>query len=242
MSKQINGKELIVNGCLNKTLTLTELLGFDFEAKRTAVHYLQVGGEYRHHHPEIDADIFEPLKPLYDYKQLHAFTEVELNLALKDVYDRVQLHLKKMLALSEVYHYRLGRDIHEAAKKLKFRGEFELTKAQLKGFVSAIGNWNDFHTERVKQVIDKLHETAPRMNYGVNNPNTGYIKHKWSIQNGEYICLYYEYCYEAEIMEINKWFKSVQGLKETCKADSFRLQVDEIDKNGFSARLVMWWD
>ena len=54
MSKEVNGKMLVVNGS-------HELLQFDLSAKRTTLHHMQVSGQYCRDFYEVDRDVFEPL-------------------------------------------------------------------------------------------------------------------------------------------------------------------------------------
>lgn len=242
MGKEINGKGLITNGNINPSLSLDELLQFDLPEKRTAIHYLQVNAQYQHNYNEIDKDVFESLPYMYTYEQItKTFSEPEVDEALKAAYTRLSAHIQLLKTKTEEYHYKLGKEIYEATEKLKFNGELELSKGQLLGFITGIGNWNDFNVGKVSEAIEYLHENAPRMNCGVNNCNTGLLNHKWSIQS-DYIFMNFGFNYEPAVKEIEQWFKSVSHVRTMSNADSFHLQVDDVAGGGFYVRVVLWWD
>jgi hypothetical protein len=241
--KQINGKDLICNGSINPSLTIDELLQFDIDQKRTALHYLQVEGGYPPKFEEIETSVFEKLPELYSYKQWQEFDENQINEALTIVYNRLQQHTQYLITKTGSVHYELGKSIHSAQQELRFGGELEMTIDKLRGYISCVGNWNGFKAGEVCRGLNRLHKIAPRRDCGINNCNTGSIRHKWSIESA-FIFLKFGLCYEQEVNDIQTWFKTLSGIKEILKADSFRLQIDPVEKSDNQAyiTLVMWWD
>lgn len=239
--KQVNGKDLICNGSINKTLTLEELLQFDIEHKHTAIRYLGTAGEYAHSFEEIDGNVFTALPPLYEYQQIQEFNNEQANEALTIVYNRLNEHHELMKQKSHALHIELGKKIHGAQSELKFTGEFNLTFGQALGFVSAAGNWNDFKVSKVHHLLKKLHDRAPRVNFGVNNPNTGRIWHTWSIKS-DYILMNFGYTDERGVKILEEWFKTVKYLQNLANVDSFKLNIESYENDGFEVSLVMWWD
>jgi len=243
MRNQVNGKYRVVNGSINPSLTLEELLQFSTDEKRDTIHSLQVHGHYFHHFQDIDHDVFEPLPDLYTYQQIkNEFNEIQVDEALKDVFNRLRKHEQTLRIKTEELHFQLGKEIFEARRKLKFNGEFVLSKGQLLGFVLCIGNWNDFNVLNVHRTINFLHNDAPRKNFGDNNPNTGQLNHKWSIQD-DFIFMDFGYNFEKEAKDIEAWFKTIKyRVEQLSKADSVRLAVEDAGHGGFMVRLVLWWD
>ncbi len=246
MQQEINGKFLICNGSINATLTIDELLQFNEDNKRTALRYFQIEGQYRQINSEIDSSVFKPMQELYTYETLMQLSGSELDLALTKVYNNLQQHEAQLQVATNRLHYDLGKKIHAATIDLKFSGELKLTKGQLLGFIDAIGNWNDFRANKVAKAINYLHASAPRVNYGNNNPNTGRLWHEWCIA-GDSIYMKFGLCNSEALATIKNWFNTITNVKSMAGADSFELHVQEI-QNEYSkdqcyiVTVELWWD
>jgi hypothetical protein len=239
MAIQVIKKSLFVN---QTVFTLKELLQCTLSEKRSAIHQIQVEGHYQRSFFEVDEEVFEPLPDLYTHQQINEFTEKQVNEALKIVFNRLIAHEESLIVKTERLHIPIGKEIYQVSRKLKFSGEFRLSKGKLLGFVESIGNWNDFNVNNVKLTINFLHVNAPRKNYGKNNYSTGELNHQWSIKD-DYIFMDFDYNRKEAVHEIETWFKTVQHhVKELSKADSVRLQVDDADDGASYVRLVLWWD
>jgi hypothetical protein len=120
----------------------------------------------------------------------------------------------------------------------------ELSNFKMQGYIHAIGSWNDYKASDVSAAVSKLHALAPRKDYGINNPNTGQLMHKWkTVHSGEYLMMEYEFIGPKELEVVKEFYESVwksEGNK--IKADSIRFEVIEHGNNYFGIELIMWWD
>ena len=114
----------------------------------------------------------------------------------------------------------------------------------MQGYIEAGGSWNDFKASDVSAAIGKLHALAPRMNYGVNNPNTGNLIHKWkSVHRTEYVVMDFDFVGKESLEEIKEFYsKHWEPIGRRIKADSIRYEIVEHGNGYFGMELVMWWD
>ena len=233
----------IINGSANPRITLEIFKGLEYEAKRAYIWNVIVSLGFAHCFPEVEHKVFEP-SPDKDKWKHSDITPENADSLFDEVKNAYTSHHTKMLAKTENLHHEYGKKIHEAQKEYGFGGVMELTKYKMQGYIQAIGSWNDYNASDVSAAVSKLHELAPRKEYGMNNPNTGQLMHKWkSVHSGEYLMMEYEFIGSKELEAIKEFYKEYWEPKgRAIKADSVRFEVVEHDNNYCGIELIMWWD
>lgn len=244
----MNDKKLIVNGRLNPSLTDEELLSLEGESLKEATWYMMVSIRSGDHpfrndvhpiNPRIYRMCYERTDvPSYIYEELHIDTLAKLQ-TLLDARKNLKSQYTREMWLIE---HKQGRDIYNSQKELNFSGRFNLTVEQLCGFISARGSWNDFQVGDVIRAVRKLDEKAPRYQYGVNNPNTGFKGHQWQIE-GDYIFLVSPYLGDDKAKEA--WaifFSTFEVMFEGAKADSIQSKKINNGVTDCGFEFYAWWD
>jgi hypothetical protein len=183
--------------------------------------------------------VFTPLPAKYTNDML---VPENIDDILVNVRTEFQQRHKQLLTLTANYHYELGQQIYKARTDLGFGGFLEMDINRLKGFIQAGGSWNEFNVTLVNSALSTQDARAPRMDYGVNNPNTGYKMHTWKV-TGEYITMFFKYADEKTKDRIIEFFDQVfKPQAEIAKADSVRFEIIDYPNNHYSVELIMWWD
>ena len=233
----------IINGSANPRLTPELFNQLDVATKRSVIWNILVSMEFAHTYKEVDHEVFE--KPTFkvDYKDLMN-EEEGLDALFITVRKEAEAHQNRMLTKTANHRFILGKKIHAAQKELGFGGLIELDKDRMQGYIHAGGSWNDLDCIKVSYAIGKLHELAPRMNYGANNPNTGNVIHKWkSVHRTEYLVMEFEFIGPKELEDVKQFFKSTWEPKgREIKADSIRFEEIDHGNGYFGIELIMWWD
>ena len=233
----------IINGSANQRITLEIFKGLEYESKRSYLWNIIVSLGFAHCFPEVEHKVFEP-SPDKDKWKHSDITPENVDSLFDEVKHAYTSHHNKMLAKTTNLHHEYGKKIHEAQKEYGFGGVMELTIFKMQGYIQAIGSWNDYKASDVSAAVSKLHALAPRKDYGINNPNTGQLMHKWkTVHSGEYLMMEYEFIGPKELEVVKEFYESVwksEGNK--IKADSIRFEVVEHDNNYFGIELIMWWD
>jgi hypothetical protein len=242
----VNDKQPIVNGSINPTLTADELTQFDTDTKRTALWSLKVGTEFAHHYEDVEPSIFTPLRYELSYDELKEADDALLDWHIRELTRQSDDHRREMEAQTGRFFYQLGREFHEAQKKFRIAGEFRMTLSQLCGYITAEGAGNSFDPVKVKPVLRCVDRTFPRLDYGLNNPNTGRRQHFWTIENAT-IRLKVDYL-KGEAMEtVRAWFKVSEPVIRThAVADEVSLIVNDFSISetdiAYDATVRLWWD
>ena len=231
----------IVNGSANPNLTPELFNDLDFPAKRQVIWSIMVSMGFAHSFSEVDPRCFEKPDKKFEYSSI---TEENANELFVTVRETFNAHHNRMKAKTANLHYELGAKIYAAQKELGFGGMLELDKNRLKGYISACGNWNDFNASNVGAAIGRMHELAPRRDYGPNNPNTGSIMHTLKTLHGcEYIILNYDYVSADDVVRIQSFYKNHWEPKgKSIKADSVRIEVSDHGHGYYGVELIWWWD
>jgi hypothetical protein len=233
----------IINGSANPRLTLELFKELNFKDKSQYVWNTIVSLEFAHCFPEVDHKVFEASehKGKWKYGDITPENADDLFVEVRAAY---KAHHNRMLTKTANLHFEFGKKIHEAQKEYGFGGMMELTKDRMQGYVRAIGSWNDYKASDVSHAIGKLHELAPRKNYGDNNPNTGALMHKWkTVHSGEYLIMEFEFIGPKELEDVKQFFKSTWEPKgRGIKADSIRFEEVDHGNGYFGIELIMWWD
>ena len=237
----------IINGSANPRLTPEMFKELDRETKKRVIWNILVSMEFAHSFKEVDPRVFEKPEFKVDYKDINndeEGTALDLDALFVTVKEESRKHEARMMVKTANLHFELGQKIYAAQKELGFGGMMELDKNRMQGYIKACGSWNDFKASDVSSAIEKLHNLAPRMNYGPNNPNTGNLIHKWkSVHGCEYLIMEFDYISEETLNEVKEFYKSHWEPKgRAIKADSIRFEEVEHGQGYFGIELIMWWD
>lgn len=235
----------IVNGSVNPNLTPELFAELDTETKRQVIWNLLVSLGFAHSFKDIDYEIFEPSEYKLSYDELQAYSSGDtINKLYVEVRAQHDAHHNKMKVKTANHRYALGKKIHQAQKELGFGGWIELDKDRMQGYITEGGSWNDFKHKDVSAAIGKIHDLAPRRDYGPNNPNTGSIMHKWkSVHRTEYVVLEYEFIDSKDLERIKEFYKTHWEPKgRAIKADSIRTEVVDHGQGYWGIELIWWWD
>jgi hypothetical protein len=251
--EEVNGKRIIVNGSVNKLLTIDEMIQFNNGQKIRATWNISVDMEYAHNYRDVDPIVFEKPMPRYQYEHIrNLLNRVEdtdhINAVLTDIMKARNDHHARMVTATNNRLYALGKEMPEVLKKYGIKGELEMPLAQLEGYLSATGKWNDFDPVKVSYALHIIDQSIPQVNYGLNNPNTGNKCHTFSIQS-DYIFVKVGYCTPEHLERLKEWFeKKKHTIQSESKADSVRYEQNDyrVDENGpitgHDFTFVMWWD
>jgi len=241
-------KQPIVNGSINPTLSLAEMQAFDAETKVRLLWNMQVEMESGYSHSsKIDHRVYIGIPKRYEYQELKEMDEAQLNTALEVSQNILAKHRSNLIAKTVQLHREMGAQIYEAQKRLGFKAEIEMSLAKLEGYLGAIGHWNDCNPNNICPVLCEIDANCPRVDYGVNNPNTGSEKHTWST-TGEYVFLTVDYISETEKEKWIAFFNSfVLPKQDRMKADSLRYICEQyeagyITEPRYEFKIVIWWD
>jgi hypothetical protein len=231
----------IINGSTNPRLTREIFETLPFETKRGVVWNIMVSMEFAHCFPGVDHRCFEKPEEKYDYSSI---TEENANELFTEMREKFTKQHNKMLAKTHDLQYELGKKIYAAQSELGFGGYINLDAWRLKGYISAGGSWNDFNCNSVGAAITRMENLAPRRDYGVNNPNTDATMHKWkSVHRCEYVILEYEFIDGKDVERIKTFYSEHWEPKgRSIKADSVRIEVEELGNGYYSVELIWWWD
>lgn len=233
----------IINGSVNPNLTPELFNELDFNVKRKVIWGIMVSMGFAHSFPGVDQRCF--IKPKEKFSD-SSITPENANDLFVEMKKKYQEHHNKMLAKTRDLYYDLGAKIYDAQKELGFGGFVELDAYRLKGYVSRCGSWNDFNHRQVGAAIAIVDDLAPRKDYGVNNPNSGSLIHKWKTVHGcEYIIMEFDFVREKDVERIKEFYQKTWELKgREIKADSIRIEINPLDNNGeyYNVELIWWWD
>jgi hypothetical protein len=189
----------------------------------------------------VDHRCFDKLENEYDYSSI---TEENADVLFAHMKEKFTESHNKMLAKTKDLYYELGGKIYAAQSELGFGGWIGLDAWRLKGYLAAGGSWNDFDHNKVGAAITRMDNLAPRRDNGVNNCNTGSPMHKWkTVHRCEYVVLEYEFIDAKDVERIKKFYEEHWEPKgKSVKADSVRMDVQELGNGYFSVELIWWWD
>lgn len=228
----------IVNGSFNQELTNEQILCFDFETKKRIAWNLIVSLGFAHSFRDIAPEVFIAVPSKWSYDML---TLEYIDTVVIDVREAFNNRQRQLNFLTNNYYYGQGKQIHEAQKRLQFGGMLEMNIYKLQGYISAIGNWNDFSSAVAMEAVEKLDEICPAF-YIKNNPNNGLKKHIWTV-GGDYITMKFSYLGNEDKERYMNFYKEYfEPTAKKINADSVRFELEELPNNAFSLELIMWWD
>jgi hypothetical protein len=232
----------IINGSHNPRLTHDQFKELDRSTKIQFLWSVLVNMEFAQGFPDIEPKVFEKPEKKYTYQDLQV-VDADLDELFNVIMSDFQAHRNKMLNKSNQLRYDLGYKFWGYQADCGMGGMVETDAYRAKGYIAAIGNWNDFNHAKVGVAINRVEAQCPRQDYGVNNPNTGRNIHKWKVtHSGDYVILSYDFVDVNTKEEIEKFFPIWQSLGKGANADSCRIEVEEQGMGFFSVELYWWWD
>ena len=219
---ETENKKMIVNGSLNKTITEYEFLNnFSLEEQKQGLWYKSVG-----------VGCFIP------YVKIQ---EINTKEGIMNAFDKLEYQEEIRKREESQKEYFQGQKIRQAQKELSFGGSLRLSYYQILGYVSQIGNWNDFDIYKVIPLIDRIQKEVPKMDYGVNNPNTGNDLHQWETVGGAYINVCFDSINEKDKERVVRYFND-HDFKFSSRASSARIEVNNLPNNRYEVKYIFWWD
>jgi hypothetical protein len=235
----------IINGSFNPRLTKEDFLSLPFEQKRSYVWSVIVSMGFAHCFSEADHRVFfaHPDKDKESWK-FDQITPESVDTLFDEVREAHRAHRATLLNKTSSLHYELGQKIYEAQRELGFGGIIQLDRYRMKGYIGACGDWNDFKASAVSVAIGRMHELAPRKDYGPNNPNTGHTMHTLKTVHGcEYVIMEFGFVDEKEVPRILEFYKNQWEPKgNSIKADSIRYELTDHGHGYYGVELIWWWD
>lgn len=170
-------KQLIVNGRLNPSLALSEILEH-FDSADIARAAWSVAVDLKVHHK---------LEDVAEYAEVQEDPEGHLK-ALWERRAQKIFHYEKF----EVYqHKQEGEDLYRALSAVRTPRSHVLClyPYQAVGYIECLTGWNKFVPNAVSQAIVKIEDLNIRSDFGINNPNTGKKILSWEVQGDRYFTL-----------------------------------------------------
>lgn len=222
-------KEMIVNGSLNPSLTLDEILEhFDEKGWVVATWSVIVNMNVYHNVdnlPEYSDVVKHPRKHLLDAWEARERLMETLNV------NRKNKHIDE------------GRNLHEVASTIATPKNhvLRLFPYQAVGYIGCLTDWNTFETAKVKRVIKKIEALRIRSDFGINNTNTGREVLSWMIEGDSRITLCIDCMSKATKSRVLQEFDGhIRAIMALAKPDSIRLEGSE--EGSYEMHYVMWWD
>jgi hypothetical protein len=228
----------IINGSVNPRLTPKLFAELNHELQARVIWNLKVTGEFAHSFQDIDREVFIKI-PTTDHEDhpdpVQNFIQIK---------DKLARHHNYMRVKTREHRFELGKKIFQAQRELGFGGQMELDADRLQGYIFAGGSWNDFDVKKVCSGIRKLEVEIPRVDYGVNNPNTGISMHKWKVTPGrDYVVLEFDFISTDTLAKIQKFFETeFTSMSKMMQADSCRIETEDLGNGYHSGELILWWD
>lgn len=228
------------NGSFNWSISPNEFSEYSI-AERKAMAWsiiceLKSGYSFR----DVEPKVFTAPVVQYTYDMI---ADETVDTILLNVYTQFQQLHKQLLSLTADYQFKQGQKLQKVQVELQFGGFLKLNANQLKGYLMAIGSWNDFDCSTVCSAITNLELLVPKRDYGPNNINTGTKMHTWTT-TGEYITIMFDYLCETDRARVMDFYKNhfvIYG--EIAHADSVRFEENKFpDRDACSLELIMWWD
>jgi hypothetical protein len=241
MKDQMETIQPIINGSVNPNLTQELFNELPFDTKKSVIWNIMVSMGFAHSFPGVDYRCYEKPDEEFLYSSI---TEENANDLFSTMREKYKAHHRRMLAKTKDLYYDMGQKIHSAQKELGFGGYVQLDAYRLKGYIDAGGSWNDFKSGVVGAAISKMDSLAPRRDYGVNNPNSGMSMHQWKVVHScEYVILSYEFIDKKDLEKVQAFYiEHWEAKGRSIKADSVRIEINELDGNYYTVELIWWWD
>lgn len=198
--------------------------------------------EFAHSLINVDPEVFEKGQRVCDYAFLQE-KNTDLDALFPQIRNAFTDHHNRMVARTDDRRYILGQKFWKAQSECGMGCMIETDYSRVKGYISQIGNWNDFNVLKVNSAISRVEDKCPRVDYGPNNPNTGMKMHKWKAPHtGEYVILSFDFVDKKAKERIEEFFPTFQSIGKGAKADSIRIEVEDHGNAYYSLELYWWWD
>jgi|LakMenE18May11ns_1017448.scaffolds.fasta_scaffold9837201_2 hypothetical protein len=241
MKEQMETIQPIINGSVNPNLTQELFNELPFDTKKSVIWNIMVSIGFAHSFPGVDPRCYEKLEEKFEYSSI---IEEDANDLFATMRERYKASHNRMLGKTKDLYYELGKKIHAAQKELGFGGYVQLDAYRLKGYIDAGGSWNDFNSSNVGAAVSRMDSLAPCRDYGVNNPNSGHPMHQWKVVHScEYVILSYEFIDKKDLEKVQAFYiEHWEAKGRSIKADSVRIEINELDGNYYTVELIWWWD
>jgi hypothetical protein len=229
----------IVNGSFNHDLTEEQMLEFDFDCKKRMVWNLIVSMGSAHNFRNVDPKVYKKLSFDYMYEGI---SEDNADHVLIDVRKLFNDNHAAMLKLTEDLYFEQGQQIFKVQRELGFSGFLRMDFRKLMGYVTSMGNWNDFNGKRVAQAIKHLDSMVPKFSMP-NNCNNGNSLHQWFMQS-DYITMKLDYLSETDKDKYLRFYKEHwEPTARNIQADSVRYELEfDNESKRYTLEMIYWWD
>lgn len=217
-------KHLIVNGSLNPSLTLEELLNH-FIANDWVQAAWSIAVELNVYHGDKDKISYDDIKASPKAKLLELWTKRKTTLRAKSA------------AENEAY-FKEGRQMHTFLSSIRTPEPHILSfhPHQALGYLEECTAWNKFSPRKLQRVIEEIEALDIRADFGENNPNTGRKIVSWSNRR-DYWMLKFKLGGETKNKIVNRYDRILREIFRQAEPDSVRVEEDQ-----FEMTYVLWWD
>lgn len=218
-------KQLIVNGNINPSLTLEEILE-NFNADD----FLNLAWR-------ITCNINNCFSHAGDQPSRSEIGGDPRNMLIKQWSLLKSLEADKLKS-DQAREFQEGVQFYEFVASISSPKQhtIELTTHQALGFLSKQSSWNEYDPKKIAKAIEKVAALGLYLDYGVNNPNTGRNIISWA-SNGEYWFLRVERSAASPSKVTEDAHQTVLTILGHAGSEVVRFEDDEYERT-----YVMWWD
>lgn len=230
MSTQFE-KNLIVNGSLNTTITLEEILEHYGDNNSLTIAAWNIC---------VELNVYHKAGNLPSYEEICANPKDHL-IAIWERNTQA-----KELAKAEAHkeQFEEGKKIAEFIKSMPNRSttatfsnpSFPMSPSQALGYLSVDSGFNNYNPLEVTKAFRKIESLGIRQDYGLNNPNTGKENTTYT-REGDYWFVSFEVSENKQEEFLQKWGAQIETALRGAGADSIR-----IERRQFDLFFVSWWD
>lgn len=219
-------KNLIVNGSLNPSLTLEEILenfsGMDLVQAAWSI--------------VVKLNVFHHIEGLPTHADLQEDPEGHL----KAVWQRREDVLADEKAEREVRQLREGEALFSTLSAISTPKvhTLRLYSYQLIGYIRCLTAWNNFVPAAAADVVKRIEDLGICGDFGINNPNTGKDVISWEIEGDSRIVLCIDGMGRTKEHVAENFDAKIQAIMKVYgEPELIRKEEEE-----YQLRYVMWWD
>ncbi|WP_210499632.1 hypothetical protein [Vibrio crassostreae] len=225
-------KKLIVNGSLNTTITLEEILTHYPTSKDLATAAWNI---------IVKLNVYHKIQDLPTYKEVEADARNVLQTVWKlnekiMVEKKAESHLAEMEEGKQIFNFFKATPIR--SKSFKFeKPEIPMSPSQATGYLSMTGeDFNYYTAANMQKALEKIEALNIRQDYGVNNCNTGKEITTY-VRNGDHWLVSFSVSERQQEVFLKTYESELICIGRQAKAD-----VSRIETSKFDVTLVLWWD
>jgi hypothetical protein len=233
----------IINGSSNPRYTLELFKALSVEEKKQIIWNKYINLLSAHSYPDIDYVCFKAPDFELKYSDTQLLNSDEFDLLFENINEIYKKNHTETKRKTAAHHFKLGENIHKVQSELGFGGIIELSVNRLRGYIAANGSWNEFNSSRVAAAVNTINSQVPRVDYGINNVNTGNAMHVWKTISGcAYIFLEFSFVDSKTLDKIKEFYHIWEREGRNAKADSIRHEITDHGNGYFGIEFVWWWD